>query len=214
MLFGARQRQHGRAHHMDEGDETRDRISRKSDERRAADNSHRHGTAGLDRHAPQHQRADAFDSGLDVVLFAGRNAAGGQDQVVGTGHLLQTLRQRSAVVPENAEVADLAAKPAQHRHQHEAVRIEQLRIGRAARPAIPVRCRSRTPRPGCASSHRHGSGRTPPPARHPAAAAAGLSRARKNRRECLRPRDAHWRRVSGPPGERPCRLDRCARPPA
>ena len=53
-----------------------------------------------------------FDAGLDVVLFAGRNAAGGQDQVVGSGDLLQAARQRSAIVAQDAEIADLAAEPA------------------------------------------------------------------------------------------------------
>ena len=45
------------------------------------------------------------------------------------GHLLQRARQRGAVIPDDAEIADLAAEPRQHRHQHEAVGIEQLRRG-------------------------------------------------------------------------------------
>ena len=44
-----------------------------------------------------------------------------------TGHVLQGARERGAVVPEDAEIADLAAETRQHRHQHEAVGIEQLR---------------------------------------------------------------------------------------
>ena len=45
------------------------------------------------------------------------------------GHLLQRARERGALVAQDAEIADLAAEPAQHRHQHEAVGIEQLRRG-------------------------------------------------------------------------------------
>ncbi len=45
------------------------------------------------------------------------------------GHLLQGAGERSPIVPEDAEIADLAAEPRQHRHQHEAVGIEQLRRG-------------------------------------------------------------------------------------
>ena len=112
---------------MDKGDKTRHRIAGKADERRAADDSHRDRTSGLDRHPPQHQRAYAFDAGLDVILLAGRNAAGGQEQVVAAGHLLQRVRKRGALIAQNAEIADLAAEPLQHRHQHEAVGIEQLR---------------------------------------------------------------------------------------
>src|SRR6266404_5250720 len=93
------------------GDKTRHRIPRQADEWRAADNSHGDGTSGLDRHPPQHQGPDIFDAGLDVVLLAGRNAAGGQDQVVGSGDLLQPASQRSAIVAQDAEIADLAAQP-------------------------------------------------------------------------------------------------------
>ena len=45
------------------------------------------------------------------------------------GHLLQGARERGAVVPEDAEIADLAAESSQHRHQHVTVGIEQLRRG-------------------------------------------------------------------------------------
>jgi hypothetical protein len=46
---------------------------------------------------------------------------------VAAGDVLQRARQRGAVVPENAEIADLAAEPRQHRQQHETIGIEQLR---------------------------------------------------------------------------------------
>ena len=49
----------------------------------APDHAHRDRTPRLDRHAPQHQPAHAFDRGLDVIFLAGRNPAGGQDQIVG-----------------------------------------------------------------------------------------------------------------------------------
>ena len=39
----------------------------------------------------------------------------------------QEYRGRDAFVAQNAEVGDLATETAQHRHQHEAVGIEQLR---------------------------------------------------------------------------------------
>ena len=42
---------------------------------------------------------------------------------------LQRVCQRRGLVAQNAEIGDLAAQPAQHRHQHEAVGIEQLRRG-------------------------------------------------------------------------------------
>ena len=59
-----------------------------------------------------------------MILFAGRNAAGGEDQIMIAGDLLQPLSQRSPIVAENAEIADLAAQPSKHRHQHEAVGIK------------------------------------------------------------------------------------------
>ena len=119
---------------MGEGDETRHRISRQSDERRARDNSHRDRTPGLDRHPPQHQRSDAFDARFDMVLFAGRNPAGSENEVVAGSDFLQAGGERSAIIPENTEIADFATQPLEHRHQHEAVGIEQLRRrARAAR---------------------------------------------------------------------------------
>ena len=42
------------------------------------------------------------------------------------GDLSQRVRQQRAVVPDDAEIADVATQPHQHRHQHEAVGIEQL----------------------------------------------------------------------------------------
>ncbi len=62
-----------------------------------------------------------------MVLVAGGDTAGGQDQIVGACDLLQAVRHRGAVVPDDAEIAELAAEPGQHRRQHEAVGIEQLR---------------------------------------------------------------------------------------
>ncbi len=46
---------------------------------------------------------------------------------MGISHLLQAECERSAIITENTEVADLAAKARQHRHQHETIRVEQLR---------------------------------------------------------------------------------------
>ena len=48
---------------------------------------------------------------------------------MGAGDLLQCACERGAIIPDDAEIADVAAEPAQHRHQHEAVGIEQLRRG-------------------------------------------------------------------------------------
>jgi len=72
------------------------------------------GTSGFDCHPPQHEFAGLFDRGLDVVFLAGRNAAAGENQVMGAGDLLQTLRQCGAIVAQNTEIADLATKPRQH----------------------------------------------------------------------------------------------------
>ncbi len=114
---------------MDEGDEACHGISRQPDQRGAIDNPHRDGPAGLDRHAPQDERTNAFDASLDVILFPGRNAAGGKDQVAGGGRLLQRVCERETLIAQNAEIADQAAEPLEHRHQHEAVGIKQLCCG-------------------------------------------------------------------------------------
>ncbi len=146
----AGQRQHSRPYHMDERDEARDGVAGQPDQRRAIDDAHRHGPARLDRHPPQHQRADARDRRLDVILLAGRDATGGEDQIVRARDLLQAIGKRAALAEQDAEIDDLAAEPAQHRHQHEAVGTRTAARRRAARPAKPARRRSRTPRRGCA----------------------------------------------------------------
>ena len=85
---------------------------------------------------------------------------------------LQALRQRGAVVADDAEIADLAAKPRQHRDQHDAVGIEQLRR-RARRSRRYQFVAGRKHRDADAPAHlEHASGRTRRRARHPAAAAA------------------------------------------
>jgi hypothetical protein len=59
-----------------------------------------------------------------VTKLATRNAAAGQDQIVAVRHFLQAIGQRSAIVAQDAEIADRAAKALEHRCQHEAVGVE------------------------------------------------------------------------------------------
>jgi hypothetical protein len=133
-----------------------------------------------------------------VVLLAGGDAAVVQDQIVAAAHLLQALRERGALVAQDAEIADLAAEPAQHRHQHEAVGIEQLR--RAARSpgdtsSLPVEntaTRMRLTTSSCVRPKAAASATSCGRSRWPAFSAAwpsGMSS----------PAGAHWRRLQ------PCR---------
>ena len=164
---------------MDEGDKTRHRISRQADERRAADDSHRDRTSRLDRHPPQHQRADAFDTGLDVVFFAGRNAAGGQDQIVAC--------RRPSSAPRASDARSSLRMPrsltSQPSRSSIAISMKRLESNScAAARGAPRRHQfvaGRKHRDADAPAHLElASGRTPPRARHPAAAAAGLRPAR------------------------------------
>ena len=68
-----------------------------------------------------------FDAGLDVIFLAGRNPAAGQDQIMGVRRLAQASASEARSSRQDPEIADRAAEPRQHRHQHEAVGIEQLR---------------------------------------------------------------------------------------
>ncbi len=205
----ARQRQHGRPHHMDEGDKTRHRISRQSNERRAADDPHRDGTSRFDRHPPQHQPADAFDRGLDVILLAGRNAAGGQDQIVASRRPVfkpcASDARSSRKMPRS-----LTSQPSRASIAISMKRLESNNCAGLRRPpgdtsSLPVentatRMRRRTSicvRPNAAASATS-CGRS----RRPAASAAVPEL------ECLRPPGAHWRRAASPPAQQPCRRHR------
>ena len=73
--------------------------------RHSVDHAHGDGTARLDRHAPEHQLADALDARLDVILLAGGDAAGGQDQVVACRPpRFSACRELVAVVAQDAEI--------------------------------------------------------------------------------------------------------------
>ena len=67
-----------------------------------------------------------------LALAAGASLEGERCDlaIVFAGDPLQCGGERVTLVAQDAEIADLAAKPRQHRHQHEAIGVEQLR-GRA-----------------------------------------------------------------------------------
>ena len=79
--------------------------------------------AGLHGDLPQVQRAELFDSWLDVIFLAHADTAAGEDQVVALGGRLQRGQRGGAVVGHDAEVADLAAQAQQQRAQKEAVAV-------------------------------------------------------------------------------------------
>ena len=97
---------------MREGDEHRDRIAGQADERRPGDDAHGDRPPGLDGEAPERERAGALDRRLDVVLLAGRDAAGGDDQVVIRGRAGERPGKRARLVAQDAEVGRAAAEPA------------------------------------------------------------------------------------------------------
>src|SRR5262249_15934817 len=65
-----RQCENGRAYHMNEGDKARHGIAGQTDEWCAADDAHRDGTAGFDRHPPQHELSGTLHRRLDVIFLA------------------------------------------------------------------------------------------------------------------------------------------------
>src|ERR1051325_7701915 len=99
--------QQQRPYHARECDEHSDRIARQADEGRPAQHPHRHGTARLDRNAPEHQRAGGADRVLHVIGFAGGNTARGQHEVLSLRGLGEAHGKLLAVIAQNSEVSDL-----------------------------------------------------------------------------------------------------------
>ena len=89
---------------MREGDESRDRIAGQADERRPGDDAHGDRPPGLDADAPEGQRAGALDRRPDVVLLPGRDAAGGDDQIVIGGRAGERPGKRARLVAQDSEV--------------------------------------------------------------------------------------------------------------
>ena len=99
----------------------------------AGQHAERHRPARLDGDAPEHELADALDRAAHVVGFAGRNAAGGEHQVVMQRGLVDGAREGGLLVGENAEIGDDGAQPLEQFDQQEAVGI--VNGGGAARRA-------------------------------------------------------------------------------
>ena len=79
------------------------------------------GLARLDGDLPQIKATQGLHSGLDVVFFAHRHTAAGQDQVMRLRSRLQRSQGGIAPVRHDAQIADLTAQPVQKRAQEKTV---------------------------------------------------------------------------------------------
>ena len=93
-----------------EGQRRGDRIAGQPDQRHAAHLAERDRPSRLDRQPPEIEPAELLDRGLDMVLLAGRDAAGGHDQIVPGGCRGERIGQRGGAVRADAEIADGAAE--------------------------------------------------------------------------------------------------------
>jgi multidrug efflux pump subunit AcrB len=98
-------------------------------ERLAVDDAKRHGPARLDGDPPEHQRPDAFDSRLDVILLAGRDTARGQHQVALPCGLPQPQREFALPVPEDTKVDGIGTCALHQRQKHDPVGIVDACFG-------------------------------------------------------------------------------------
>ncbi len=96
---------------------------------RAGDDAHRHRPAGLDGDTPEHQPPDPLDRAAHVVGLAGRDAAGGEHEIVVFGRAGDRAREPFGIVRQDAEIGRFATETFDQPRQQITIGVEQRRRG-------------------------------------------------------------------------------------